>query len=123
MMLCGVTAVDQAWSVDSLSFDLFSCQQGGVAAPEVDVGRGEVGEGLVASSKVVVGGNGSDSGFQIGGQIVVFHQDPVLEHLMSVLDLAFGAGMERPTAAVADASTGGERGTLPLCITETPRKA
>jgi hypothetical protein len=38
-MLCGMTAVLQASGFDGVAFDLFSFQQDGFTAPEVDVGR------------------------------------------------------------------------------------
>ena len=103
MMLCGSAAVHQASVLDGLSFDPFSFQQNGLAAPEVDVGRGEVGDGLVVSQVVVVGDEGGDLGFEIAGQIVVLQQDPVLERLMPALDLALGLRMEGGASAMADA--------------------
>ena len=54
-MLGGLAAVYQASVLDGLSFVPFSFQQDGLAAPEADVGRGEVGDGLVVSQVVVVG--------------------------------------------------------------------
>lgn len=38
-MLCGFAAVYQALVMDGLSFDPFSFQRDGLAAPEVDLGR------------------------------------------------------------------------------------
>ena len=59
----------QASVLDGLSFDPFSeFQQDGLAAPEVDVGRGEVGDGLVISQVVVVGDEGGDLGLEIPGR-------------------------------------------------------
>ena len=43
-MLCGLGAVMQVSGFDGLAFDPFSLQQDGLATPEVDVGRSEVGE-------------------------------------------------------------------------------
>jgi len=86
--------VHQASVLDALSFDPFSFQQDGLAAPEVDVGRGEVGDSLVVSPVVVVGDQGGDLGFEIAGRMVVLQQDPVLERLMPALDLVLGLRME-----------------------------
>ena len=88
----------QASVLDGLSFDPFSFQQDGLAAPEVDVGRCEVGDGLVVSQVVVVGDEGGDLGLEIAGKIVVLQQDPVLERLVPALDLALGLGMEGSSA-------------------------
>jgi hypothetical protein len=101
MMLGGLAAVYQASVLDGLPFDPFSFQQDGLAAPEVDVGRGEVGDGLVVSQVVVVGDEGGDLGLEIAGKIVVLQQDPVLERLVPALDLALGLGMEGSTADMA----------------------
>jgi hypothetical protein len=49
-MLFGDVAVVQASAMDGLSFDPFSFQKDGLAAPEVDVGRCQVGDALVVSS-------------------------------------------------------------------------
>ena len=92
-MLCGDAAVVQASALDGLSFDPFSFQQDGLAASEVDVGRGEIGDALVVSQVVVVGDEVADLGFEITGQIVVLEQDAVLERLMPSLDLALCLGM------------------------------
>lgn len=46
-MLCGFTAVLQASGFDCVAFDPFSVQQDGLAAPEVDVGWGQVAYALV----------------------------------------------------------------------------
>src|SRR5215472_2025173 len=91
-MLGGLAAVYQASVLDGLSFDPFSFQQDGLSAPEVDVGRGEVGDGLVVSQVVVVGDEGGDLGLEIAGKIVVLQQDAVLERLVPTLDLALGLG-------------------------------
>ena len=77
---------------------ILSFQQDGLAAPKVDVGRGEVGDGLVVSQVVVVGDEGGDLGLEIAWKIVVLQQDPVLERLVPALDLALGLGMEGGTA-------------------------
>src|SRR6266481_6406108 len=92
-MLCGLAAVHQASVLDGLSFDPFSFQQDGLAAPEVDVSRGEIGDGLVVSQVIVVGDEGGDLGVEIAGQIVVLQKDAVLERLMPALDLALCHGV------------------------------
>ena len=45
----------QASVLDCLSFDPFSFKQDGLAAAEVDVGRGEIGDTLVVSQVIIVG--------------------------------------------------------------------
>src|SRR5262252_4298481 len=102
-MLGGIAAVYQASVLDGLSFDPFSFQQDSLAAPEVDVGRGEVGDSLVVSQVVVVGDEGGDLGFEIAGQIVVLQQDAVLERLMPALDLALGLRVEGRAADMTHA--------------------
>src|SRR6266403_3440368 len=92
-MLCGLATVYQASVLDGLSFDPFSFQQDGLAAPEVDVSRGEIGDGLVVSQVIVVGDKGGDLGVEIAGQIVVLQKDSVLERLMPALDLALCHGV------------------------------
>ena len=79
--------------VDGLSLDPFSLQQDGVAAPEVDVGRGEVVEALVVSPMIVVFDEGGDPGFEVARQEVVLQQNAVLQRLVPALDLALGLGM------------------------------
>ena|SRR6476659_8044763 len=96
-MLCGLAAVKQASVLDGLSFDPFSFKKDGLAVPEVDVGRGEVGDTLVVSQMIVVGHELSDPVFEIAGQIVILKQDAVLQGLMPSLDLALGLGMQRRT--------------------------
>ena len=54
----------QALVLDGLSFDSFSFQQDGLAAPEVDAGGGEVGDGLVVSQVIVMGDESGDLGFK-----------------------------------------------------------
>jgi len=55
----------QASILDGPSFDPFSFQQDGLAASVVDVGRGEIGDGLVVSQVIVVGDEGGDLGVEI----------------------------------------------------------
>src|SRR5262247_100866 len=92
-MLCGDVAVVQASAMDGLSFDPFSFQEDGLAAPEVDVGRCQVGDALVVSQMVVVGDEVADLGLELARQIVVLEQDAVLQRLMPSLDLALGHRM------------------------------
>src|SRR5260370_24814056 len=92
-MLCGLAAVYQASVLDSLSFDPFSFQQDGLSAPEVDISRGEIGDGLVVSQVIVVGDEGSDLGVEIARKIVVLQKDAVLERLMPALDFALCHGV------------------------------
>ena len=80
----------QAPGFDSLSLDPFSLFQDGLAAPEVDIGRGEVLQALVALSVIVMLDEGVDLLPEIAGQEVVRQQDAVLQGLMPALDLALG---------------------------------
>jgi hypothetical protein len=58
-----------------LAFDPFSLPQDGLAASEVDVGRGQIVDALVVAAVVVVGHEGFDLIFQITRQIIVLQQD------------------------------------------------
>ena len=78
----------QASRFDGLSFDPFSLLQDGLAASEVDIGRGEVLQALVIASMVVLIDKGIDLLPEITGQVVVFQQDAVLQRLMPALNLA-----------------------------------
>ena len=80
--------------VDSPSLDPFSLQQDGVAAPEVDVGRGEVVEALVVSPMIVVFDEAGDPGFEVAQQEVVLQQNAVLRRLVPPLDLALVWGWQ-----------------------------
>ncbi len=55
-----------------------------MAAPEVDIGRGEVAQALVVAVVIVVRDEGLDPGLEFAGQIVVLQQDAVLQRLMPV---------------------------------------
>ena len=88
----------QASHFDGLSFDLFSLLQDGLAAPEVDIGRGEVLQALVISLMIVVVDKGIGLFPEITGQIVVFQQDAVLQGLMPALNLSLGLWVIRGTA-------------------------
>lgn len=61
----------QAPVFDGLSFDPFSFQQDGLAAPKIDVGGGEVVEALVVAPVIVVLDEGPDLGLDVARQIVV----------------------------------------------------
>ncbi len=80
----------QAPVLDGLSFDSFSFQQDGLAAPEVDIGRCQIIQALVIALVIVVRDEGLDLGFEVARQIVVLQQDPVFQGLMPALDLALG---------------------------------
>lgn len=76
----------QATLFDGVAFDPFAFEQDGLAAPEVDVGRGEIVEALVVSAMVVVLDEGYDLGFEVFFEEVVFEQDAVLQSLMPAFD-------------------------------------
>src|SRR5882757_8190634 len=99
-MLCGDVAVVQASALDGLSFNPFSFQEDGLAAPEVDVGWRQVRDALVVSQMVVVGDEVADLGLELTRQIIVLEQDAVLERLLPSLDLALCYRMIRSTADV-----------------------
>jgi hypothetical protein len=80
-MLCGLPTVQQAAIGDCLSFDPFSFDQNGLAAPEVNVGWRQIVDALVIAQVIVVSDEGPDLGFEIARQVIVFEQDPVLERL------------------------------------------
>ena len=103
-MLSGDCTVVQASGLDGLSFNPFSFQEDGLAAPEVDVGRFQIADGLVVTLMVVMIDEGIDLNLEIAGQIVVLEQDAVLQRLVPALDLALGLGMEGGTTNVPDAA-------------------
>ena len=88
----------QAPGLDSLSFDPFSLLQDGLAASEVDIGRGEVLQALVIASMVVLIDKGIDLLPEITGQVVVFQQDAVLQGLVPSLDLPLSLRVIRSAA-------------------------
>ena len=92
-MLCGIAAMMRASGFDGLSFDLFSFQQDGLTASEIDVGRGEIGDTLVVSQMVVVGDEVVEPGLKIARQVVILEQDAVLQRLVPALDFALGFEM------------------------------
>jgi hypothetical protein len=93
-MLCGLAEMIQAAGFDGVAFDPFSFKQDGLATPEVDFGRRQVGDALVVSKVVVVSDEGADLVLEIARQVVVLEQDAVLEDLMLALDLALGLGVQ-----------------------------
>ena len=92
----------QAPQFDCLSLDPFSLQQDGLAAPEVDVGGGEIVEAFVIAPMVVALDEGCDLGLEIAWQEVVLQEDAVLQGLVPALDLALGLRMARRAAGVID---------------------
>ena len=90
----------QASSFECLSFDPFSVQQDGLAAPEVDVGGRKIAETFVVSAVIVMTDEVVDLSFQIPGQIIVLQQDAVLERLMPTLNLTLRHRMVRRAANV-----------------------
>ena len=58
----------QAAIGDGLAFDPFAFEQNGLAAPEVDVGRGEIAWALVVAAMVVVLDKGRDLAFEVDGR-------------------------------------------------------
>jgi hypothetical protein len=85
--------VVQAALFDCVSFDPFTFEQDGLAASEVDVGRGEIVEALVVSAMIVMLDEGRDLGFEVFLEEVVFEQDAVLQRLVPAFDLALGLRM------------------------------
>jgi hypothetical protein len=102
-MLCGLAAMVQTSILNGLSFDPFSFKQDGLASPEVDVGRSEIGDALVVSQMIIVSDEFADSGFEIARKTLVLKQDAVFQRLVPSFDLALGLGMERCTADVIEA--------------------
>lgn len=85
--------MEQAPGFDCLPFDPFSLFQNGVAALEVDIGRGEVLQALVIAPVVIVIDESIDLLPEITGQVVVFQQDAVLQGLVPALDLSLSLRM------------------------------
>ena len=102
MILGCALAVKQAPMFDGLSFDACAFEQDRVASAEVDVRRSQVIEALVVALVVVAIDEALDLGFEVAGQIVVLEQDPVLQRLVPVLDLALGLRMIGRTPDVDD---------------------
>jgi hypothetical protein len=89
-MLCGDLAVMQAPGLDSLSLDPFSLVQDGLSPSGVDIGRGQIIDGLVIAVVVVVIHEGLNAGLKISGKEVVSQQDTVLQGLVPSFKLALG---------------------------------
>ncbi len=66
-VLCGLAAVLQASGSDGVALDPFSLQEDGQAAPEVDVGRGPVGDAHLVSEVIVAGDEVTDLLLEITG--------------------------------------------------------
>ena len=64
-MLSGDCTVVQASGLDGLSFNPFSFQEDGLAAPEVDVGRCQIADGLMVTLVVVMIDEGIDLSLEI----------------------------------------------------------
>ena len=92
----------QAAIGDGLSLDAFAVEQDGLAAAEVDIGRGQVAQALMVAVMVVVGDEGLDLGLERAGQVVVLEQDAVLQGLVPALDLALGLRMAGRAADMVD---------------------
>ena len=92
----------QAALSDGVSFDPFTFEQDGLAAPEVDVGRSEIVEALVVSAMIVMFDEGRDLGFEVFLKEVVFEQDAVLERLVPAFDLALRLRMARRAMDLID---------------------
>ena len=91
----------QAALSDCVSFDPFAFEQDGLAASEVDVGRGEIVEALVVSAMIVMLDESRDLGFEVLPEEVVFQQDAVLQRLVPAFDLALRLRMEGSAAHMA----------------------
>ena len=105
-MLGCLLAMEQAALSDGLAFDPFPFQHDGMAAPEVNVGRGQIAEALVVAAVIVVFDEGRDLGFKITRQEVVFQQDAVLQRLVPAFDLSLGLGVAGCSACVLHALVG-----------------
>ena len=90
--------VAQAAIHEGLALDPRPLLQDGLAAAEVDVGRGEVAQALVSPEMIDVPDEGGHTRLQFAGQVGVFEEDAVLERLVPALDLALGLGMTRRAA-------------------------
>ena len=75
-----------------------------MAAPEVDVGRGQIAETLVISAMIVMIDEGCDLGLKVLREVIIFQQNAVLERLVPALDPALGLGMARRTMQLFDGS-------------------
>ena len=73
-----------------------------MAAPEVDVGRGEIVEALVVSAMIVMLDESRDLRFEVFLEEVVFQQDAVLQRLVPALDLALRLGVAESPVNLID---------------------
>jgi hypothetical protein len=89
----------QAPAGEGLSLDPVPIGQDGLPSTEVDVGGREVAWAFMGTGVVVVLDEGADLLFEITGQVVVLEQDPVLERLVPVLDLARRSRVPRGAGA------------------------
>jgi hypothetical protein len=64
-ILSGLRAMLQATLLDGQSLDPFTFAEDGLAAAEVDVGRGEIVEAFVAAAVVIVVDEGLNLNFQV----------------------------------------------------------
>src|SRR5205807_10377362 len=87
-MLCDLPTVQQAAVGDCLSFDPFPFYQNGLPPPEVDVGRRQVGDALVISWVIGVGGAIAESWWPKGPRCSGFSlttsilpADPTVDHI------------------------------------------
>jgi hypothetical protein len=74
-VLSGDCTVVQASGLDGLSLNPFSFQEDGLAAPEVDVGRCQIADGLMATPVVVMIDEGIDLSLEIAGPMAVVAQN------------------------------------------------
>jgi hypothetical protein len=94
--------VVQAALFDRVSFDPFTFEQDGLAAPEVDVGRGEIVEALVVSAMIVMLDEGGDLRFEVLLEEVVLQENAVLERLVPAFDLALRLRMAGSAVDLVD---------------------
>ena len=118
--------MDQAAVLDSLCFDPLPLCQYCRAAPEVDVGGGQIAEAFVIPAMIVMLDEGGDGRLKLTFQIVVFEQDAVLEGLVPALDLALRLGMVGSPAHVIHSVLMDVFGEIPrdetgAAIAEQPR--
>ena len=92
----------QAALFDCVSFDPFTFEQDGLAAPEVDFGRSEIVEALVVSAMIIMLDEGGDLRLKVLLEIVVFQQDAVFQRLVSAFDLALRLRMAGSAVDLVD---------------------
>ena len=94
----------QSAKFDGVAFDPFAFEQDGLAAPEVDVGRGQIADAFVVSTMVVMIDECRDLRFEVFREVVVFEQDAIFQRLVPALDLALGLRMSRCAVNLRDRS-------------------